>query len=94
MSTQDKVTPDETKAIAKEVYIYNCPLVMYYRTMYLQANDTQFKSYSGGFGCDEAGLARNVCEPCGGVVQAMLRRASLEQMKRVIDPLRNEQEIQ
>ena len=94
MTTQDKVTPDDAKAIAKEVYIFNYPLVMYYRTMYLQAIDTQSKSYSGGFGCDGAGLASNVWEPYGGVVQAMLRRASLEQVKQVIDPLRNEQVIQ
>ena len=45
-----KVTPDEARAIAKEAYIFNYPLVMMYRTMYLQAIDTQSKSYSGGFG--------------------------------------------
>jgi hypothetical protein len=50
MTTQDKVTPDEAEAIAKEAYIFNYPLVMYYRTMYLQAIDTTSKSYSGGFG--------------------------------------------
>ena len=44
------VTPDEAKAIAKEAYIFNYPLVMMYRTMYLQAIDTKSKSYSGGFG--------------------------------------------
>ncbi|MBW1852489.1 MAG: hypothetical protein JRJ15_13910 [Deltaproteobacteria bacterium] len=48
--SQDKVTPDEAKAIAKEAYIFNYPLVMYYRTMYLQAIDTKSKSYNGGFG--------------------------------------------
>jgi len=55
--TQDKttgaegqVTPDDARAIAKEVYIFNYPLVMYYRTMYLQAIDTTSSSYSGGFG--------------------------------------------
>ena len=47
---QDKVTPDEAKKIAKEAFIFNYPLVMYYRTMYLQAIDTKSKSYSGGFG--------------------------------------------
>ena len=47
---QGKVTPDEAKKIAKEAYIFNYPLVMYYRTMYLQAIDTKSKSYSGGFG--------------------------------------------
>jgi hypothetical protein len=49
-SAQDKITPDEAKAIAKEAYIFNYPLVMMYRTMYLQAIDTKSKSYSGGFG--------------------------------------------
>jgi hypothetical protein len=47
---QDKVTPAEAKKIAKEAYIFNYPLVMMYRTMYLQAIDTKSKSYSGGFG--------------------------------------------
>ena len=46
----DKVTPTEARKIAKEAYIFNYPLVMYYRTMYLQAIDTKSKSYSGGFG--------------------------------------------
>ena len=49
-SAQAKVTPDQAKAIAKEAYIFNYPLVMMYRTMYLQAIDPQSKSYSGGFG--------------------------------------------
>jgi hypothetical protein len=43
---QDKVTPDEAKKIAKEAYIFNYPLVMMYRTMYLQAIDTKSKSYT------------------------------------------------
>jgi hypothetical protein len=43
---QDKVTPDQAKAIAKEAYIFNYPLVMMYRTMYLQAIDTKSKSYT------------------------------------------------
>ena len=46
----DKVTPAEARKIAREAYIFNYPLVMYYRTMYLQAIDTKSKSYSGGFG--------------------------------------------
>ena len=45
---QSKVTPDEARAIAKEAYIFNYPLVMYYRTMYLQAIAPDNKS--GGFG--------------------------------------------
>ncbi len=47
---QDKVTPDEARKIAKEAYIFNYPLVLMYRTMYLQAIDSKSKSYSGGFG--------------------------------------------
>lgn len=47
---QAKVTPDEAHRIAKEAYIFNYPLVMMYRTMYLQALDEKSKSYSGGFG--------------------------------------------
>ncbi len=47
---QDKVTPAEARKIAKEAYIFNYPLVMYYSTMYNQAIDTKSKSYSGGFG--------------------------------------------
>ena len=44
------VTAQEAREIAKEAYIFNYPLVMMYRTMYLQAIDTKSKSYSGGFG--------------------------------------------
>jgi hypothetical protein len=44
---QDKVTPDEAKAIAKEAYIFNYSQVMMYRTMYRQAIDTKSKSYVG-----------------------------------------------
>jgi hypothetical protein len=47
---QSDVTPAEARAIAKEAYIFNYPLVMMYRTMYLQAIDKDSKSYSGGFG--------------------------------------------
>jgi hypothetical protein len=43
---QDKLAPDEAKKIAKEAYIFNYPLVMMYRTMYLQAIDTKSKSYT------------------------------------------------
>ncbi len=49
-TAQDKLTPDEARAIAKEAYIFTYPLVMMYRTMYRQAIDPQSKSYSGGFG--------------------------------------------
>jgi len=49
-STTKEVTSDEARAIAKEAYIFNYPLVMYYRTMYLQAIDKDSESFSGGFG--------------------------------------------
>jgi hypothetical protein len=44
------VSVKEARAIAKEAYTFNYPLVMMYRTMYLQAIDPTSKSYSGGFG--------------------------------------------
>ena len=43
-------TPSEARAIAKEAYTFAYPLVMYYRTMYMQAIDASSESYSGGFG--------------------------------------------
>ena len=49
-NAKDKLTADEARSIAKEAYIFNYPLVMYYRTMYLQSIDKTSKSYSGGFG--------------------------------------------
>ncbi len=48
--TQNRPTSDEARAIAKDAYIFTYPLVMMYRTMYLQAIDPQSESYSGGFG--------------------------------------------
>ena len=50
VSAHDKLTPEEARKIAKEAYIFNYPLVMMHRTMYLQAIDPNSKSYSGGFG--------------------------------------------
>ncbi|MCL1586997.1 MAG: DUF1254 domain-containing protein [Actinomycetia bacterium] len=44
------LTSSQAKAIAKEAYIFTYPLVMMYRTMYLQAIDASSSSYSGGFG--------------------------------------------
>jgi len=49
-SPKSELTDDEARAIAKEAYIFNYPLVMYYRTMYLQAIDKDSESFSGGFG--------------------------------------------
>jgi hypothetical protein len=40
----------DAKAIAKEAYTFLYPLVMYYRTMYMQAIDASSSSFSGGFG--------------------------------------------
>ena len=40
----------DAKSIAKEAYTFAYPLVMYYRTMYMQAIDATSSSYSGGFG--------------------------------------------
>lgn len=47
ISARCGVTADEARAIAKEAYIFNYPLVMMYRTIYLQSIDTTSKSYSG-----------------------------------------------
>ena len=47
-SAAGKITPEEARSIAKEAYIFNYPLVMYYRTMYLQAIAPD--NLSGGFG--------------------------------------------
>ena len=44
-----ELTADEARAIAKEAYTFHYPLVMYYRTMYLQAIDPDSDSSSGGF---------------------------------------------
>ena len=49
-SAATAVTAKEAREVAKEAYIFNYPLVMMFRTMYLQAIDPQPKSYSGGFG--------------------------------------------
>jgi hypothetical protein len=40
----------DAKSIAKEAYTFAYPLVMYYRTMYMQAIDSSSTSFSGGFG--------------------------------------------
>jgi len=48
---QDKpLTPAETRAIAKDAYIFAYPLVLNYRTMYLQTVDSKATEYVGGFG--------------------------------------------
>ena len=49
-TTMSDLTASEAKAIAKEAYIFTYPLVMYYRTMYMQAIDASSSSFNGGFG--------------------------------------------
>jgi hypothetical protein len=44
------LTADEARTIARRAYIVTYPLVMYYRTMYVQAIDPASSSYTGGFG--------------------------------------------
>ncbi len=43
-----KLTPEETRAIAKEAYVFTYPLVMNYRTMYVQAiaGDKEFGKWT------------------------------------------------
>jgi hypothetical protein len=49
-SSRADLDADEARAIAKEAYVFTYPLVMMYRTMYLQAIDVDSDSYAGGFG--------------------------------------------
>jgi len=49
-AAETKLTADQAREIAKEAYIFNYPLVLMYRTMYLQAISSTSQSYSGGFG--------------------------------------------
>ena len=44
------VTPEQARAIARTAYIVTYPLVMYYRTMYVQSIDPSSPSYAGGYG--------------------------------------------
>eukprot|EP00919_Chromeraceae_sp_WS-2016_P035779 GHVR01084853.1.p1 GENE.GHVR01084853.1~~GHVR01084853.1.p1 ORF type:complete len:486 (-),score=24.79 GHVR01084853.1:93-1550(-) len=44
---KDKLTPDETKSIAKEAYIYGFPIVMNYKTMYNFSLNEQSPAYRG-----------------------------------------------
>ncbi len=44
------VAPAEARRIAKDAYIFSYPLVLHYRTLYLQAIDPTAKEYVGGFG--------------------------------------------
>ncbi len=47
---EGKISAAEARKIAKQAYVFSYPLVMMYRTMYLQAIDSKSKSFSGGFG--------------------------------------------
>jgi hypothetical protein len=44
------VSAEETRKIAKDAFIFTYPLVLNYRTLYLQAVDPTAKEYVGGFG--------------------------------------------
>ena len=48
--SSSKLTATEITAIAKDAYIFSLPLIMQYRTMYIQAIDSTSKTYAGGFG--------------------------------------------
>jgi hypothetical protein len=46
----DGLSTDAARAIAQTGYTVTYPLLMYYRTMYVQAIDPASPSYAGGFG--------------------------------------------
>ncbi|MDR5806014.1 DUF1254 domain-containing protein [Caballeronia sp. LZ001] len=48
--SQDTVSPEEARGIAKDAFIYAYPMLFNYKTMYEQAVDPKSKSYVGGFG--------------------------------------------
>jgi hypothetical protein len=45
-----ELTPEEARAVARDAYIFCYPLAMQYRTMYVQAINSNSKEYVGGFG--------------------------------------------
>ena len=47
--TEEKITPEEARQIAKEAYIYGFPMAVNYKTMYLYALDTNSPEYKGPF---------------------------------------------
>jgi hypothetical protein len=49
-AAQAQVPEDSLRAATRESYIFTYPLVMMYRTMYLQAIDENSPSFSGGMG--------------------------------------------
>lgn len=49
-NTVTKPSLDETRAIANEAYRFGYAIVENYRTLYLQAVDTEDPRYIGGFG--------------------------------------------
>ncbi len=50
MNDSDDLSADSARTIARTGYMVTYPLVMYYRTMYVQAIDPASSSYAGGFG--------------------------------------------
>ena len=48
-SSQQDLSPEEAKQIAKEAYVYGFPLVVNYKTMYMYALDENSPEYKGPF---------------------------------------------
>ena len=47
---EDAMPDPDLRSAARDSYIFTSPLVMMYRTMYLQAIDAASPSYAGGMG--------------------------------------------
>lgn len=45
-----EVTPAEARVLARDAYIFTYPLALQFRTMYVQAIDSNSREYVGGFG--------------------------------------------
>ena len=48
-SIEQNISADETRAIAKDAYIFAYPVALQYHTLYIQAVDAKAKEYVGGF---------------------------------------------
>jgi hypothetical protein len=60
-TTQNGLTPQDARQIAKEAYIYGFPMVVNYQTMYKQAIDKASPDYKGPF--NTLNSARSVATP-------------------------------
>ena len=49
LAAEQKLTPDEAKAIAKEAYVYGLPMVLNYKTMHNYVVDKKSPEYKGNF---------------------------------------------